>query len=139
MLIPHFTPQQLYAVVADVTAYHEFVPWVVGSHIVRRPQVRGGRSPVTTSTKQFAWCPLLCPLTRRSHVNALFAVASCSVILSFRQPNVFYAEMSVGMRLFKETYISKVELTPDVAVTVRPCAPLRPTTQPRHHRRRRCT
>jgi hypothetical protein len=39
-VIPGFTAAQLYKIVADVPSYKQFVPWVVGSRIVRRESVR---------------------------------------------------------------------------------------------------
>jgi hypothetical protein len=39
-VIPRFSSAQLFQVVADVPSYKEFVPWVVGSRIVRRESVR---------------------------------------------------------------------------------------------------
>lgn len=56
-----YTPEQMFALVADVASYHEFVPWCIASRINRR-----------------------------------------------ESENVFYADLVVGYKLFRERFSSKV-------------------------------
>ena len=65
-----FSRAQLFALVADVESYPEFLPWCVGARVTRR------------------------------------------------QDNVFYADLIIGFRMFRERFTSKVTLDADKRIDV---------------------
>ena len=67
-----YTPRQLFALVADVEAYPQFLPWCLAARITRR------------------------------------------------EGNTFYADLVVGFKMLRESYSSKVVLTPPAHETA-PC------------------
>lgn len=65
-----YSPHQLYAMVADVESYPQFLPWCLGLRIKRR------------------------------------------------QDNVLWADMTVGFKVIRERFTSKVTLTPETRIDV---------------------
>lgn len=68
-VLPH-TPEQMYALVADVERYPAFLPWCTGVRIFKREE------------------------------------------------NVLYADLMVGFKMVRETFTSKVSLTPTTRIDV---------------------
>ena len=115
-IITNYHPDDLFDLVADIKAYPEFLPWVVGARIIPYP-ASSSLTKASAFDRGYSEDKLLISPVTRLKATARDDALHDSTVTN-QEANIIIAELLIKYKIFRSSYISKVTLVPKTEIIV---------------------